>query len=312
MDYYDSKWLDNLPVLVKVSDVSASCVYVNRKWVEFTGYSLKQSSDDDWEKYIHEKDKENYFKKIKKAHIEKEEYSVEMRFMKNSYEFWWLLDCGKPLFDEFGMYVGHFSVCTDISESKKQERELLNRENQHRIRNTMSVVMSMLDLHSDYIFQENDKGVFTDCQNRISSIALAHGKFYSSNVLIKTYISELVARVKNSYFENKAEVIVKIEVDETELELEKAMPFGLIINELVTNAFKHAFDGSGGEIYIGFYASKENYILMVSDNGKGVPEEKQLTASSTLGYTLINALTRQLNATLEIVSNEGLKVQIRF
>lgn len=113
--------------------------------------------------------------------------------------------------------------------------------------------------------------------------------------------------------ERQGSISVKIEADNTELELEKAMPCGLILNELLTNAFKHAFNNlEKGEIVIGFKSSDGQYTLLVSDDGVGVGKEDPLNTSGTLGYTLVAALTKQLDAVMEIERSHGLTVKFTF
>ena len=148
-------------------------------------------------------------------------------------------------------------------------------------------------------------------------MALIHEKLYRSESLskinFKNYIEDLVKKVSSSYMERQGSILVKIQADDTELELEKAMPCGLILNELLTNAFKHAFNNlDQGEIVIEFSSSNSKYSLLVSDNGVGVGEEDQLNTSGTLGYTLVAALTKQLDAVMEIERSHGLTVKFTF
>jgi PAS domain S-box-containing protein len=324
--YFTPVWLDNLPLPIKASDALGACVYINLRWQEFTGNSFEQENGDGWKKNIHPDDLENYINKLKIASEERKEYSLELRLLKNNGEYYWFLDLGKPLFDNSGIYVGYISTYTDISERKDREKELNNslsekevllREIHHRVKNNMAVVAGMLDLHMDYVNNPDDREVFLACQSRVLSMALIHEKLYRSDTLskinFKNYIEDLVKKVSSSYMERLDTTSVKIEADNTELELEKAMPCGLILNELITNAFKHAFNNkNNGEIKISFFTKSEKCTLIVSDNGIGVTSEEQLKTSGTLGYTLITALVRQLNGAMEINHEKGLIVIFTF
>lgn len=326
IDSYSIIWLDNLPVLARASDSTGSCVYVNKLWVEFTGNCLEKEKGNGWENSIHPDDKEKYLESLKIAINECKEYSLELRLKKKTGEYHWFLDLGKPVLDTLGKYVCSISVYTDISSQKKHEEELntslaskevLLREIHHRVKNNMAVVAGMLDLHMDYVNTPSDREIFLACQSRVLSMALIHEKLYRSETLskinFKNYIEDLVKKISSSNMEGRGVISVKIEADNTELELEKAMPCGLILNELITNAFKHAFYNlEKGEIVIGFSSEAGKYSLFVSDNGIGIEDENQLNSSGTLGYTLVAALTKQLDARMEIDRSNGLMIKFTF
>jgi PAS domain S-box-containing protein len=216
--------------------------------------------------------------------------------------------------------------CRDISVQKRyeeqlresiQEKEVLLREIHHRVKNNMAVVAGLLDLHMDYIDDKKNREVFVACQKRILSMALIHEKLYRSDNLssisFKNYIEDLVHRIGATYMVDSKNIEVKINADETELELERALPCGLILNELVTNSFKHAFHNKNeGTITVNFYNRSGQCTLEVYDDGDGVEEEEQLKFSGSLGYILITALVRQLNATLTTKYDNGLFVKITF
>ncbi len=326
IDTYSSVWLDNLPALVRASDSTGACVYVNNLWIEFTGHELDYEKGEGWKHNIHPEDKASYLESLQIAAKEGKEYSLVLRLRRKTGEYHWFEDLGKPLFDTLGKYVCTISVYTDISNRKRHEEELntalegkevLLREIHHRVKNNMAVVAGMLDLHMDYVNNPSDREVFLACQSRVMSMALIHEKLYRSETLskinFKNYIEDLVKKVSSSYMEKYGAISVKIEADNSELELEKAMPCGLILNELITNTFKHAFYNlDKGEINIGFSSKKGKYTLFVSDNGVGITDEDQLNAPGALGYTLVSALTRQLDAVMEVDYSKGLTVKFTF
>jgi PAS domain S-box-containing protein len=326
IDNNSSVWLDNLPVLSRASDSKGACVYVNNLWIDFTGNGLDHEKGDGWKNCIHPEDKEKYLENLKIALKEGKEYSLELRLRKKTGEYHWFVDLGKPVFDPLGKYVCCISVYTDISSRKKHEEELnmslaskevLLREIHHRVKNNMAVVAGMLDLHMDYVHSPSDREIFLACQSRVLSMALIHEKLYKSETLskinFKNYIEDLVKKIGSSNIERHGGISVKIEADDTELELERAMPCGLILNELISNAYKHAFNNlDKGEINIGFSFESGKYFLFVSDNGIGIEDEDQLNSSGTLGYTLVAALTKQLDAVMEINKTNGLTVKFTF
>ncbi|HVD99702.1 MAG TPA: histidine kinase dimerization/phosphoacceptor domain -containing protein [Cytophagaceae bacterium] len=326
VDTFNTVWLDNLPVMARVSDSTGACVYVNNPWQNFTGNVLNHEKGDGWKQSIHPDDKEKYLENLKSAIKEGKEYSFELRLKKKNGDYHWFVDSGKPLYDPLGKYVLFVSVYTDVSNTKKHEEELnsslegkevLLREIHHRVKNNMAVVAGMLDLHMDYVNSPSDREIFLACQSRVLSMALIHEKLYRSETLskinFKNYIEDLVKKVRASYMDRTGSITVKIEADNTELDLERAMPCGLILNELITNAFKHAFNNlEKGEIIIGFFSKIGKYTLFVSDNGIGIEDDSQLNSSATLGYTLVAALTKQLDAMMEVDKTKGLMVKFTF
>ena len=326
---YSIGWLDKIRASILFSDSYGNCIYANRYWREYIGRDLKEGKGNEWHSLIHEEDRENYLKRVEVAIADNKEYSVELRLKKDTGEYCWVEDKGKPVVDDAGKYVGNISTFTDISEKKIQERErqkLLEEKSNlvhdviHRTKNNMAVVLGMFDLHFDYIEDKNDQVIFQSLQNRVASMSLIHENIYRSETLgkmnFKIFVEEIVKRVKNNFSgELEIPLTVKIEVEENQLELTKAMPCGLIVNELITNVFKHAFKAPAvieGELSIMFSKRSGKYTLLIEDNGVGIKDEALVKSPLTLGYILINALVQQLNGVIEINSKKGFSVKVTF
>lgn len=184
-----------------------------------------------------------------------------------------------------------------------REKETLLAEVHHRVKNNLAVVSSLLNLQMNLVTNEYTKGVLLDSKNRVASMALIHQKLYRSSnfsdINFSNYAAELVEEIKNSYPENTAQIEVDLRVEErVALDLVSAIPCGLILNELLSNSYKHAFrDRRSGAIDIRFHvAPDENYFLDIRDNGCGLPEGFDIDASPSLGMTLIQSLCGQLDA----------------
>jgi len=191
-----------------------------------------------------------------------------------------------------------------------KEKEVLLKEIHHRVKNNLQIISSLLNLQSEYIKDEQDLEIFKVSQNRIESMALIHEKLYQSEDLAQIdfseYIRDLVASLFCSYELNLDAIELKINVEQIFLNIETAIPCGLIINELVLNSLKHAFPiGNSGEIYINLYENDENEIaLTISDNGIGFSQDFDFRNTSSLGLQLVNALTAT-NLTRDTLQRQG-------
>src|SRR5659263_70088 len=199
-----------------------------------------------------------------------------------------------------------------------EEKEVLLREIHHRIKNNMQIVSSLLRLQSQNIEDKRYKDVFIDSQNRILSMALIHEKLYQSEDLahinFKEYIEEIVSNIFSSYSLN-SNIKIDINVENIPINIDNAVPCGLIINELVTNSLKYAFpEGGQGKIQISVKSKENNMIqLSISDDGIGIPKDLDIRNAKTLGLALITALSEnQLDGELIINREKGTEFQINF
>ncbi len=215
----------------------------------------------------------------------------------------------------------------DITERKKaeekikaslKEKEVLLREIYHRVKNNMQIVISLLRLQSAKVKGKKIKEVFRECQNRIRTMSIIHEKLYQSKDLTKIdyaqYIDRLAVHIFQSYGVDSNLVAVKTDLEEVLLDLNRAIPCGLIINELLSNSVKHAFpEGKKGEICINLHSDKKGMItLVVSDNGIGLPDDIDFRKASSLGLQMVNDLTRQIGGTIKLDRKAGTAFTIKF
>jgi PAS domain S-box-containing protein len=198
-----------------------------------------------------------------------------------------------------------------------QEKEVLLREIHHRVKNNMQIISSMLNLQMGYIKDKNITDIFSESQNRILSMALVHEKLYQSsdlrNIDFKGYINDLGINLLQSY--NVNYIKLNVNVEDIYLDIDLAIPAGLIINELITNSIKYAFpDRMKGEIKISFRSINENMLeLVVSDNGIGLPKDLDFRKSTTLGLHMVTLLAEsQLHGKIDINRDKGTEFQIKF
>ena len=205
--------------------------------------------------------------------------------------------------------------------SSLQEKELLLKEVHHRVKNNLHIISNLLDLQSDQITDERMLSVFTNSQNRIQAMALVHEQLYQAEDLGKVefgdYIYRLVNNLMFSYGDRMHSIHPIVEAEPILINIETAIPCGLLLNELVTNSFKHAFpDGEGGEVHIQLYRDPNQLLnLKIWDNGVGLPPELEWQNSTSLGLKLVKILAKQLKAVISfdrLEAGAGTSVRVTF
>lgn len=199
-----------------------------------------------------------------------------------------------------------------------REKEILLREIHHRVKNNLQVISALLHLQSDSVQDEASLSLFRVSQERIKAMALVHEKLYKSRDLASIdfgeYVENLTRHLASSYVEDPDRIVVKADAGSFSLDIEEAIPCGLIINELISNSLKHAFpDGRGGEITVACHADRDGTVTVeVRDNGIGMPEGLDLLDTETLGLQIVAMLVRQLRGTIEMKSENGAEFVLTF
>jgi two-component sensor histidine kinase len=219
-----------------------------------------------------------------------------------------------------------------LEKSKRQiqaslkEKDVLLKEVYHRVKNNMQFILSLLNLQSQYVKDERAREMLKNCQHRIRSMQLVHERMYQSKesgkIEFAWYIRSLVAYLFRSYIVEPKLISLKIELEDVLLDINTAIPCGLIISELLSNSLKHAFprnkyQGKGEklnrEIHIKLSSNGHGLItLVVGDNGVGLPEEFDLLKTETMGLKLVKDLVDQLNGTISLQRKRGTEFQISF
>jgi two-component sensor histidine kinase len=189
----------------------------------------------------------------------------------------------------------------------------------------MQIMASLLRLQSEGIKDKHLLDLFNESQNRIKSMALIHEDLYQSKdfarIDFEQYTRTLTGRLISSYGVDPNRIIASVNIDNVFLDVDKAIPCGLILNELFTNSLKYAFpvDKFGanlkdkkGEIRIDCHSNSAEHTLVFSDNGVGFPENIDFHKTETLGLDLVKSLTRQLGGTIELNRNNGTEFTITF
>ena len=216
-------------------------------------------------------------------------------------------------------------IVRDITERKKaeeqiraslREKEVLLKEIHHRVKNNLQIISSMLQLQARLIQDPQAQEPFRECLERVRAIALLHETLYRSQDMARidlaAYIRSLVGQLAAAYQCGGA-VRFQVEVEDVNLDLDSAMPCGLIVTELVTNALRHAFpEGREGEIRVRLAQVDGRVELTVADNGVGLPEGVDLRSSGTLGLELVSVFAKQLRAQVRVRNGRGAQITVAF
>jgi PAS domain S-box-containing protein len=239
----------------------------------------------------------------------------------------WVLCNGYPVKDEEGRIVQAVITFSDITERKQaemmlretlQQKEALLHEVHHRVKNNLQVISSLLSLEARRQLEPATKAVLEEMKGRIRSMALLHETLYLTKnfarVDLASYLREVAVKLFRALNANPSAVRLVLELAAAEVELDQAMPCGLLVNELMTNALKHGFPGDRhGEVRLGLQQTADGRVhLQVGDDGVGLPTDLDLNNAQTLGLQLVTDLTRQLQGTLEIGPGPGASFSIVF
>lgn len=226
--------------------------------------------------------------------------------------------------DNPNYFVAVFEDITERKEYERQleesikEKEVLLKEVHHRVKNNMQVISSILNLQSSYISDENALGILRESQDRIKSMSFVHESLYQSNTLSEVnfaeYIQNIARNLYHSYGRPEGGIGLEFDLEEIYLNLDTSIPCGLIINEVVSNSLKYAFQGrEKGVIKVEMGKLSDGKLkLIVSDDGIGLPEDFDIENAESLGLQLVTTLVTQVSGELEIDVSNGTKFNIVF
>lgn len=230
-----------------------------------------------------------------------------------------------PIYDN-NLFQGKLIIIQDINKRKKLEKELkkslegkdlMMKEIHHRVKNNLMIIQSLLKLQSEYIKDENALNIFRESQDRAKSMAFIHQRLYQSGDLKKInfgdYTRDITFNLIKSYTVNSNQIKINIDVDNVFLDVDTAIPLGLILNELVSNSLKHGFpEGREGHLTVEFHLKDHEYRLIVSDDGTGIPEGLDYENADSLGLKLVYSLSDQIEAEVNLDTSRGTRFEIRF
>lgn len=219
----------------------------------------------------------------------------------------------------YGLYVDitdRIEAENKIYESLR-EKEMLLAEIHHRVKNNLAVITGLLELQTYSAENDSARRILRESQMRVNSIALVHEKLYKSEdfseVDLSQYFEELSEVIYQTLRHKDKHIDITLDVEDVKLPIIQAIPCGLILNEILTNSMKHAFEGIyEGKVRISLRKEASRIFFEMCDNGVGMPEEQEVDIEHSMGMTLIKTLSKQLGATYDLDTNHGTCYRFTF
>lgn len=305
--------LDKSGVFEMINTAGVKLSHHNRE--EIIGKSISEIFPEKYEQ----------FKQILDDVISKGEgRDLELSLPHDDNEIWLSLSI-QPLIDSEGSINRVQVIAKDITEIKKiqsaledtlEEKDILMKEIYHRVKNNLMVISSLLNLQSRYIQDEEAKEIFRESQSRAHSMAIIHERLYRSSDMkhlnFGEYINTLASDLYHTYVDS-SRIKLELDVEDLKMDINTAIPLGLIVNELISNSMKHGFPNKReGKIKITFLKKDDHYLLEVKDDGIGFPEELDFRKTPSLGLQLVNSLTQQIDGDIELIKSPGTTFRIVF
>jgi PAS domain S-box-containing protein len=316
------------PVLLWMADTSSLCVFFNQFWLEFTGRTQAQEYGNGWAEGIHAEDFQRCMDTYLTEFVARRAFSMEYRLRRADGEYRWIYDQGVPRFAPDGTFAGYIGSCIDITERRNaqealrrlnheleqrvHEREVMLREIHHRVKNNLQLVASLLNMQVRQLQDGPSRSAVEECRSRVQSIALIHEDLYQSEDLahigFASYGRTLATNVFHATGVSPIEITLEVELADVSLPVHQAIPCGLILNELITNAVKHAFPGGrSGTIRVELvYLSTDRLRLSVGDDGIGLPAGLDVMSAESLGLQIVVTMAEQIDAQLRVDRSKGL------
>jgi PAS domain S-box-containing protein len=324
---------ENVLDVIWTSDLELNVTYISPSVERFLGFTVEEAHarplsrmltleaqrrvERELARYYETKDKEDRHDSacIELEHVRKDGSTV------------WGEVSSNIAYDKSGNPIGIYGVTRDITERKKaedllraslKEKEVMLKEIHHRVKNNMQIISSLLRLQSESLKNPEIREHFKTSQNRIKSMALIHESLYRSEDLSRIdfsmYLNSMSSHLLSMYGDVAGRVRISVDVQDVTLDISHAIPCGQIVNELLTNALKHAFPGNmQGEVFVRMRRNgKGRSIIEVKDNGVGLPPDLNLKKCKTLGMVLVNDLARQLGGDITILRSGGTAYTIDF
>lgn len=306
--------IESIQEAVFVADNDGTLIRTNSAAGRLTGYTIDEMMNQSVTRFYNFEEMGDFYEKKKSNHR-----SFEFSLIHKNKTTIPVLFSEADLLDHKNEKVGTVAVASDISDRKKaekkiraslKEKEVMLAEIHHRVKNNLAVVSGLLQLQSYSAKNEHVEKALSDSQMRIQSIALVHEMLYESESLAyieyDKYINDLMQAISSMHMNEGRNIELISEVEPISLSINQAIPCSLLVNELIVNAFKHAFDDQKeGQVKVHVIKEGDKVIMTISDNGSGFEIEK-FSDSDTLGATLIKTLTAQLNGEFQILEkSEG-------
>ncbi|MGB9941366.1 PAS domain S-box protein [Methanosarcina sp.] len=333
-----------IPYGIWETNTEGGVIYLSQSFLDMIGKSLDEVMEFGWLDHYPPEKIPKFLDDWKRTLAEGTDWHYEHPIRDKNGEWKTILSRGFPMRDESGKITTWAGINLDITERKQAEEALAKidiarqREIHHRIKNNLQVISSLLDLtaerfnNRECIKDSEVLKAFRESQDRVISMALIHEELYKGEEFetlnFSPYIEELAENLLQTYVVGNLDINLKMDLEENAFfDMDTAVPLGIIVNELVSNSLKHAFPGRNeGEIRIELHKEENgectksinedckitNFVLTVSDNGVGIPENFDMENLDTLGMQLVTSLVGQLDGEFELKRVNGTEFTVRF
>jgi PAS domain S-box-containing protein len=302
--------------------------YMSPKAETMLGYpSSMWTTFDFWVEHIHQDDREWVPARCRDSLADRKGFEMTYRLMASDGRTVWVRNVMSVL-EEEGIPRRLQGVMMNVTQTREaeeglrsalKEKEILLREVHHRVKNNMQVISSLLRLQASQVADEATRALFKESQDRITSMAIIHEELYRSpdmsTVDMRAYVKNLGRTLCDTYGVRPDRVALKHQVEDVSIAIDTAIPCGLILNELISNALKHAFpDGRRGEVNVSLHGDGEGAIVLdVSDNGVGLPPGFDIHESESMGLRLVTMLAEmQLEGRVTVEGQGGARFKVVF
>lgn len=309
-------------------DMISNRVSYSPHWKSMLGYAEHEVSNDfaGWQNLWHPEDKERIEKTVQEYVDGKtSQFEVIHRLRHKNGEWRWVLTRGALLRDAAGKPFRWIGTNLDITEQKQieekiksllAEKELILKEVHHRIRNNMNTIRSLLNLQAGTMSDPAIIAALKDAGSRVQSMMVLYDKLYqttqTNDMSVKLYFQDLVQQIINN-FPNRDSVQVNMNIQDFILDVKRLSPLGIMVNELLTNIMKYAFNGRKDGIIDMSVTVENNLItLIIQDNGASMPEDIDFENSTGFGLMLVGMLAKQLDGNINIERSHGTKIILQF
>ncbi len=336
-----------MPQMVWRATPDGDLDYCNARFTQYTGYSLDDLRVHGCNSLVHPQDLADYIRLRAEGFTSGEPFELEYRLRRASDgAYRWFLTRSIPYQDEPHTLIHWFGTSTDIHEQKiakdrleeevvkrtaelersldqlarsLREKETLLKEVHHRVKNNLQIISSLLRMQGHSVSDQRAASALQDSRQRVLSMALVHERLYGNQQMDRVdfadYSQTLVNELFSSfYFEKAGRITARFNLSHVQLAIDQAIPCGLILNELVTNALKYAYPGdAGGEISIDLVETEEGLVtLSVADQGIGLPEAFDWKDSKSMGLPIVDILATQIGGSFTVESNNGARFSVTF
>ncbi|MCX6554671.1 MAG: PAS domain S-box protein [Candidatus Aminicenantes bacterium] len=319
------------PVGIFRTDSNGHTTYVNPMWCQISGLSFAEALDSGWLKAVHEDDRDRLSKDWQEtARLHKTSFT-DYRFLRPDGTVAWVMGQASPEMNLENQFVGYVGTITDISERKRaeemirsslEEKEVLLKEVHHRVKNNLMTLIGLIKMQEAKADNVTFSDLLQELEGRVRAMAQVHENLHKSKDLarvnLQDYIETMSAHIRAQYGA-ECDIRVSLQAAGVEVNLDIAVPCGLILNELLTNAFKHAFPGDkprtgtdNCEINVTMVKENGTLMLTVADNGVGLPADFEWEKSETLGLQLVKMLIKQINGSIELECSAGIAFRLKF